>query len=157
MADARRVRAECRATRIAHTPPVGAAGARRSPSPVVNAAIGPEAQEQQDSSRPPTEQVDAHTATQSLITPSGSASRARPEKPHGRRTLAMATELLRYRPAPDRHDDWLHRIEELITTASDSAVLSFSLRPKPSMVAPASTACRGPGPRAGSATLRSAS
>ena len=49
--------------------------------------------------------------------------------PHDRRALAMATELLRYRPALDRHDDWLQRIEELISTVADSAALSGSLRP----------------------------
>ncbi|KAE8819127.1 hypothetical protein D1007_03114 [Hordeum vulgare] len=99
MTDARR------ATRIAQTAPVDAVGTRRSPSPVVNAATGPEAQEQHGSSQPTTEPADGRTAMPSLATPSGSASRARPERPHGRRALAMATELLRYRPAPDRHDD----------------------------------------------------
>ncbi|KAE8784150.1 hypothetical protein D1007_42322 [Hordeum vulgare] len=117
MADARRVRAERRTTCITHTTPVGAVGARRSPSPVVNAATSPEIQEQQGSSQPVTEPVDARTASPSLARPSGSASRAPPEMPHGHRALAMATKLLRYRPAPDRHDDWLHRIEELITAA----------------------------------------
>ncbi|KAE8808982.1 hypothetical protein D1007_14404 [Hordeum vulgare] len=104
MADACRVRAEHSATITAQTVPVGA-GARPSPSPVVNAATGPEAQEQQSSSEPATEMIDGRTATPSLARPSGSASRARPEMPHGCRALAMATELLRYWPAPDRHDD----------------------------------------------------
>ncbi|KAE8792859.1 hypothetical protein D1007_32549 [Hordeum vulgare] len=123
MANARRVRAERRATRVSQTTPVGAAGARRSPSPVVNATTGPEVQEQQGSSQPVTEQAEGRTATPSLGRPSGSASRARPEMPHGWRTLAMATELLRYRPAPDRHDDLLQRIEELIAAAGDSTTL----------------------------------
>ncbi|KAE8813252.1 hypothetical protein D1007_09645 [Hordeum vulgare] len=131
MVDARRVRVERRATRIALTAPVGAAGARRSPSRVVNAAIGPEVQEQQGSSQPVTEHVDGRTATPSLARPSRLASRARLEVPHGRRALAMATEMLRYRPAPDRHDDWLQRIEELITADGDLAALSCSLRPQP--------------------------
>ncbi|KAE8805707.1 hypothetical protein D1007_18210 [Hordeum vulgare] len=133
MADARRVRAERRATRIAQTTHVGAAGARRSPSPVVNATTGPEVQEQQGSSEPVTEPVDGRTAIMSLVRPLGSASRARPEVPHGWRTLAMDTELLRYRPAPDRHEDWLQRIEELIAAIGDSAALSSSLRPQPSL------------------------
>ncbi|KAE8808769.1 hypothetical protein D1007_14862 [Hordeum vulgare] len=128
MANARRVRAERHATRIAQTAPVGAAGARRLRSPVVNAVTGQEAQEQEVSSQPPTEHVDGHTAT-----PSGSASRARPEMPHGRRALVMATELLRYRPAPDRREDWLHCIKELIVSAGDSAALSCSLRPQLSL------------------------
>ncbi|KAE8783750.1 hypothetical protein D1007_42729 [Hordeum vulgare] len=127
MADARRVHAEHRATRIAQTAPVGAAGARRLPSPIVNADTGPEAQEQQGSSEPATEQVHGRNATSSLARPLGSASCTRPEMPHSRRALAMATELLHYRPAPDRHDDWLHRIEELIAVAGDSAVLFWSL------------------------------
>ncbi|KAE8810857.1 hypothetical protein D1007_12353 [Hordeum vulgare] len=105
MADARRVRAERCATRIAQTAHVGAAGAHPSLSPMVNAATGPEVQEQQGSSQLVTEQVDGRTATLSLAWPSGSASHARPEMPHGRRMLAMSTELLHYRPARDRHDD----------------------------------------------------
>ncbi|KAE8811434.1 hypothetical protein D1007_11819 [Hordeum vulgare] len=120
MADARPVRTERHATRVAKTAPVGAAGARRSPSPMVNAATGPEVQEQQGSSHPVTEQADGYTTTPLLTRSSGSASHVRPEMPHGRCGLAMATELLRYRPAPDRHDDWLQRIEELIVVAGDS-------------------------------------
>ncbi|KAE8775261.1 hypothetical protein D1007_52252 [Hordeum vulgare] len=105
MADARRARAERRTSRVAQTAPVGAAHARRSPSPVVNAATGPEVQEQQGSSQPVTELADGRTATLSLFRASGLASRTRPEAQHGRRTLAIATELLRYRPAPDLHND----------------------------------------------------
>ncbi|KAE8792255.1 hypothetical protein D1007_33190 [Hordeum vulgare] len=131
MADARRVRVERCTTCMAQTAPVGAAGVRRSPSPVVNAATGPEVQEQQGSSHPVSEPVDGCTTTPSLARPSGSASHARPEMPHGWRARAMATELLRYRPTPDRHDDWLHRIEEVITAAGDSAALSCSVRPLP--------------------------
>ena len=63
MADARQVRAKRCTTRIAQTALVGAAGARRSPSPVVNAATSPEAQEQQGSSEPMTEPVNGYTAT----------------------------------------------------------------------------------------------
>ncbi|KAE8794165.1 Polypyrimidine tract-binding protein-like protein 1 [Hordeum vulgare] len=124
---------ECRATRIAQTAPVSAVGARRSPSPMVNAATGLEAQEQQGSSQPATEPIDGRTATPLLARPSGSASRARLEMPHGRRALAMATELLRYRPAPDHQDDWCYHIEELIAAACNSAALSCSLRPQPSL------------------------
>ncbi|KAE8797254.1 hypothetical protein D1007_27628 [Hordeum vulgare] len=105
MVDTRRARAEHRATRIAQTVPVGPADARQSPSPMAIAATGPEAQEHQGSSQPATEQHDGRTATPLLIRASGSASHARPEMPHGRHTLARTTELLRYRPAPDRHDD----------------------------------------------------
>ncbi|KAE8767793.1 hypothetical protein D1007_60804 [Hordeum vulgare] len=101
MADARRVRTERCATLITLTAPVGAADARRSLSPLVNAATGPEVEEKQGSSLPVIEPVDGRTTTPSLARPSGSASRARPEMPHGRRTLSMATELLYYRPAPD--------------------------------------------------------
>ncbi|KAE8772545.1 hypothetical protein D1007_55462 [Hordeum vulgare] len=98
MADARRARAERRATRIAQTAPVGPAGAPRSPSPMVNAATGPDAQEQQGSSQPVTEHPDDRTATPPLVRASGSASNARSEVSQGRRMLAMATELLFYRP-----------------------------------------------------------
>ncbi|KAE8809721.1 hypothetical protein D1007_13610 [Hordeum vulgare] len=86
---------------------MGPAGARRSPSPMVNAATGPDAQEQQGSSQPATEQPDGRTATPSLVSAYRSASRARPEMPHVRRALAMASELLRYRPTPDHHNNWL--------------------------------------------------
>ncbi|KAE8803456.1 hypothetical protein D1007_20684 [Hordeum vulgare] len=95
LANTHEVHAERRATRIAQTAPVDAAGARRLPAPMVNAAIGPKAQEQQGSSQPTTEPIDGRTAMPSLARPSGSASRARLEIPHGHRMLAMATELLR--------------------------------------------------------------
>ncbi|KAE8784229.1 hypothetical protein D1007_42146 [Hordeum vulgare] len=127
-----RARAERHATRVAQTTPADPAGARRSPSPVLNAATGPDAQEQQGSSQPATEHPEDCTATPLLVWASGSASHARPEVPPGRRTLAMATELLRYRPTPDRHNDWFQRIEELIAAANDSAAFSYSLRPQPS-------------------------
>ncbi|KAE8774740.1 hypothetical protein D1007_52831 [Hordeum vulgare] len=127
MAYAHRVRAERRTTLIAQIAPVGAVSARRSPSPVFNVATGPEVQEQQGSSQPMTEPVDSRTATPSLATPLGSTLHARPEMPHGRRALAMVIELLRYCPAPDRHDGCLQRIEELNATAANSAVLSSSL------------------------------
>ncbi|KAE8766885.1 hypothetical protein D1007_61826 [Hordeum vulgare] len=127
MADARRVRAERRTTRIAQTPHDGATGAHWSSSPVVNAATGPEVRDLQGSSQP----VDGRTATPSLARPSGWTLRARLEVPHGRRALAMATELLHYRPTPDRHDDWLHRIEELIAAAGGSAALSCSFDTNP--------------------------
>ncbi|KAE8785798.1 hypothetical protein D1007_40438 [Hordeum vulgare] len=107
MADARRACTEHRATRVAQTAPVGPAGARWSPSPMVNAATGPDAKEQQGSFQWASERPDGRTATPSLIGAFGSASRARPEMPHGWRALAMATELLRYRPAPDHHNGWL--------------------------------------------------
>ncbi|KAE8813439.1 hypothetical protein D1007_09444 [Hordeum vulgare] len=105
MADAPRAQAERCATRVAHTTPACPAGARRSPSLVVNASTGPDTQDQQGSSHPATEQADGCTATPSLVRASGSASHARPEIPHGRCTLAMATKLLRYRPAPGSHND----------------------------------------------------
>ncbi|KAE8803901.1 hypothetical protein D1007_20161 [Hordeum vulgare] len=81
---------------------------------MANTATGPDTQEQQRSSQPATEQADGRTATPSLVRSSRSASRTRSEMPHGRRGLAMATELLRYQPAPDYHNDWLQRIEELV-------------------------------------------
>ncbi|KAE8799943.1 hypothetical protein D1007_24562 [Hordeum vulgare] len=105
MADARRACAERHATRVALMAPMGRTGVCRSPSSMANAATGTDVQEQQSSSQPATEQPDSRTATPSLVRASGSASRARPEMSHGRRTLDMATELLRYRPAPDRHND----------------------------------------------------
>ncbi|KAE8791852.1 hypothetical protein D1007_33681 [Hordeum vulgare] len=126
MADARRARAERRATRVAQTAPVGPGGARRSPSLMVNTATGPDAQEHQGSSQPATEQPDGRTATPSLVPASGSASRARPKMSHGRHALAMAVELLLYYPAPDRHNESLQRIEELVATVSDPAALSCS-------------------------------
>ncbi|KAE8782373.1 hypothetical protein D1007_44266 [Hordeum vulgare] len=105
MPDTRRARAKCRATRVAQTAPVGAASLHRSPSPVVNTATDPEVQEQHGSSQPVMEKADGHTATPSLVRTSGSSPRARPEASHGLHLLAIATELLRFRPAPDRHND----------------------------------------------------
>ncbi|KAE8781474.1 hypothetical protein D1007_45255 [Hordeum vulgare] len=96
---------------------------------MVYAAMGPDSQEQQGSSQPATEQPDGRTATPSLVRASGSALRARSEMPHGRRVLAMDTELIRYRPTPDRHNRLLQRIEELVAAAGDSAAFSYSFRP----------------------------
>ncbi|KAE8794603.1 hypothetical protein D1007_30642 [Hordeum vulgare] len=128
MADARPPRAECRAARVAQTAPAGPTGARRSPSPVVNVATGPDAQERQGSSQSATEHRDGRTATLSLVRASKVISHARPEMPHGWRALAMAIELIRYRPTIDRHHDWLQRIEELVAVAGDSTALSCSFR-----------------------------
>ncbi|KAE8777323.1 hypothetical protein D1007_49931 [Hordeum vulgare] len=133
MADARRARAERRGTRVVQTVPASPAGAHRSPSPMVNAATGPDAQGQQGCSQPAIEHPDGRTATPSLVQASRSASRARSEMLHGRRVLAMATELFRYRPTLDRHNDWLQRIEEMVTPAGDSAAFSCSFRPQPSL------------------------
>ncbi|KAE8777552.1 hypothetical protein D1007_49663 [Hordeum vulgare] len=100
---------------------------------MANAATVPDAQEQQGSSEPATEEPDSRTATPSLVRASRSASRARLEMPHGRHALAMATELILYRPAADRHNDWLQCIEELVTAAGDPAVFCCSFRPQPSL------------------------
>ncbi|KAE8819362.1 hypothetical protein D1007_02864 [Hordeum vulgare] len=133
MADAHRARVEHRTTRVAQTAPAGPTGVRWTPSPVVNAATGPVAQEQQGSSQPATEHPDGRTATPWLVRASGSASHARPEMTHGQCALAMATELFRYRPTPDRHNDWLQRIDELVAPAGDSMVLSCLFRPQLSL------------------------
>ncbi|KAE8789975.1 hypothetical protein D1007_35735 [Hordeum vulgare] len=133
MADARRARVERPATRIAQTTLAGPAGACRSPSPVVNAATCPDAQEHQGSSQPATEDPDGRTVTPSLVRASRSASRAWPEVPDGQCALAKATELLCYRPTPDLHKDWLQRIEELVAAAVDYAVLSWLFQPQPSL------------------------
>ncbi|KAE8789736.1 hypothetical protein D1007_36041 [Hordeum vulgare] len=133
MADARRDHVERHTTPVAETLPAGPAGARRSPSPMLNAATGPDAQEQQGSSQPATKQPDGRTATPSLVRASGSTSRARPKMPHGHHALAIPAELLRYRLAPDRHNDWLQRIEELVAAAGDPVALSYSFRLQPSL------------------------
>ncbi|KAE8803350.1 hypothetical protein D1007_20794 [Hordeum vulgare] len=130
MADARQARAKRRVGHIAQTVTTGPTGARRSPSRVVNAATGPDAQEQQGSYQPATEHPDGRTATLSFIRASRAASHARPEMPNCSRLLAMSTELLLYRPAPDRHNDWLQRIEELVAAAGDYATLSCLFRPQ---------------------------
>ncbi|KAE8799937.1 hypothetical protein D1007_24634 [Hordeum vulgare] len=124
MAEARRARAERRTARVAHAAPSGPSDACRLPSPMMNAAMGPDAQEQKGSSQPITEHRDIRTATPSLVRGSGATSHARPEMPHGRHALAMAIELLCYQPALDRHHDWLKRIEDLVATAGHSAALS---------------------------------
>ncbi|KAE8775311.1 hypothetical protein D1007_52181 [Hordeum vulgare] len=116
---------------------------------MVNAATGPDAQEQQGSSEPVSEQPDGQTASPLLVRGSGSASRARPEMLHGWCTLSMAAELLSYRPAPDRHNDKLQRIEELVATAGDPAALSFSFRPQPSLANDEEQDARSPPPQPG--------
>ncbi|KAE8803521.1 hypothetical protein D1007_20596 [Hordeum vulgare] len=132
MADTHRARVERRTTRVAQTVHVGSVGARRSPSPVVNAPMGLDVQAQQGSSHPATEQPDSRTATPSVVRASRSASSARTEISHGWRVLAMATELLRYRPAPDRHN-WLQCIEELVAAADDLTAFTCLFRPQPYM------------------------
>ncbi|KAE8771436.1 hypothetical protein D1007_56671 [Hordeum vulgare] len=133
MADARRARAEHHATCVAQKAPMGPAGVRRSPSPMANAATGPDVQEQKGSSQPATQQPDGRTATPLLVRASRSASDTRLEMSHGRRMLAMATERLHYRPAPDRHNDWLQRIEDLVAGTGDTAAFSCFFRPQPSL------------------------
>ncbi|KAE8798092.1 hypothetical protein D1007_26706 [Hordeum vulgare] len=149
MADARRAHAERSTTRVTQTAPVGPASACRSPSPMENAATGPDAQEWQGSSQPATEQQDGCTATPSLVRASGSASCARLEMPCGWCTLAMATEMLRYWPAPNRHNDWLQRIEEHVAYAGDSTALSYSFRPQPSLANEEEQDAPPPPPRRG--------
>ncbi|KAE8809442.1 hypothetical protein D1007_13961 [Hordeum vulgare] len=149
MADARRARVERRATRNAHTAPGGPAGAHRSPSPVVNTATSLDAQEQQGSSPSATEQVDGRTSTLSLVRAFGSLSHARLEMLHGWRALAMMTKLLHYRPTPDRHNDWLQRIEELVAAVGDSVAFSCSFRPQPSLVNGEEQDAPPPSPRRG--------
>ncbi|KAE8775475.1 hypothetical protein D1007_52032 [Hordeum vulgare] len=127
MADAHRARAKRRATRVAQTVPISAAGACRSPSLVMNAATGPEVQEQQGSSQPVAARPLRHSSALQ------GRHRTLDRRLHGRRALAMATELLRYSPACDCHNDWLQRIEELVAAVGDSAALSCSLRPQPSL------------------------
>ncbi|KAE8794298.1 hypothetical protein D1007_31018 [Hordeum vulgare] len=107
MTEAHWARVERRTTRVAQTAPVGLAGACRSPSPMANAATGPDIQKQQGSSQLATEQHDGRVVTPLLIRASRSASRARSEMLHGRRALSMATEVLHYRHAPDLNNDWL--------------------------------------------------
>ena len=65
MADARRVRAERRASCIAQTVPVGRGVHRHSASSADNAAIDPASHEQQDSSMNPLMKLDGRTATAS--------------------------------------------------------------------------------------------
>ncbi|KAE8792883.1 hypothetical protein D1007_32518 [Hordeum vulgare] len=130
MGDARRARAERRTTRIAQTEPAGPAGVRRSPSPVVNAAMCPDAQEQQGSSQQATEHLDGHTVTPSLVWASGSASHTWPKMPHSRRALSMATELLRYRPATMTGSSASWSSSPLPTTPQCSAVRFNPNRPK---------------------------
>ncbi|KAE8781219.1 hypothetical protein D1007_45576 [Hordeum vulgare] len=147
MADARLAHTERRATRVAQPAPARLAGACRSPSPVVNAATGSDAQEHQGSSQPATEHLDGRTATPSLVRASGSSSHVRPEMPHGRPVLAMATEHLLYRPAPNHHNDWLQRIEELVAAIDDSTTPSCSFRPQPSQENDEEQDARSPPPR----------
>ena len=128
MSDARRARAERRATlasRVAQTAPVGRRP-RRSPSPAINAAIGLAGNEQQASSLHPSVRREGRTATPPL-TPAGSSSHARRAPADAHAVLLLARELLHYRPVDDFYDEWLARITELISAAGGSPVPSLSL------------------------------
>ena len=115
MSDARRARAESRATlaaRVAQTALVGG-HPRHSPSPAVNAATGPAGDEQQALSQHPSVRQDGRTATPSL-TLAGSSSRALRAPMEARAALIAANELLRHRPVDDVYEEWLDRIAELV-------------------------------------------
>src|SRR3954465_11939433 len=115
MSDTRRARAERRASlasRVAQTAPVGGRP-RRSPSPAINAATGPAANEQQASSQHPSVRQDGCTATP-LLTPAGSSSRALRAPLEARAALIAANELLRYHPVDDVYEEWLDRVTELV-------------------------------------------
>ena len=132
MSDARRARAERRATlasRIAQTAPVG----RRPhhfPSPAVNAATGPAGDEQQASSQHLSVRQDSHTGTPSL-TPAGSSSRALRAPMEARAALIAANELLCYRPVDDVYEEWLDRVTELVRAAGGSPAPSIPLHHTP--------------------------
>src|SRR3954467_1905145 len=132
MSDARRARAERRAaiaSRAVQTAPVGGCP-RRSPSPAVNAAIGPAGNEQQASSQHPFVRQDGRTATPSL-TPAGSSSRALRAPLEARTALIAANELLRYRPVDDVYEEWLDHVAELVRAAGGSPAPSVPLRHTP--------------------------
>src|SRR3954471_2565382 len=132
MSDARRARAECRATiasRVVQTAPVGGRP-RRSPSPAINAATDPAGNEQQASSQHPSVRRDGRTATPSL-TPAGSSSRALRAPMEARVALIAANELLRYRPVDDVYEEWLDRVAELVRAAGGSPAPSFLLHCTP--------------------------
>src|SRR4051812_19130682 len=121
MSDARRARAERRAalaSRVAQTAPVGGRP-RRSPSPAVNAAIGPAGNEQQASSQHPSVWQDGRTTTPSL-TPAGSSSRALRAPMEARAALITANELLCYCPVDDVYEEWLDRVAELVRAVGGS-------------------------------------
>ena len=117
MADARRARIEHRAAvaaRVAQTAPAGEGCARRAPSPVANAAIGPAGHEQQASSLHPSVHHDGCTTTPSL-TPAASSFHMRHRQADAQAALLMAWELLRCCPVGDLYEEWLERIAELIS------------------------------------------
>ena len=130
MSDARRARAERRATlasRVAQTAPVGGRP-RRSPSPAINAATGPAGNEQQALSQHPSMRRDGRTATPSL-TPAGSSSHAPHAAMEARAVLIAANELLRYHPIDDVYEEWLDRVAELVRAAGGSPAPSHSPPP----------------------------
>ena len=119
-----RDRAERRATVtacVAQTAPVGHACARRAPSPVANATMGPAGHEQQASSLHPSVRLDEHTANPSL-TPAASSSHARRGQADAHATLLMKRDLLHYHLVGDLYEEWLERIAELISIAHGGSV-----------------------------------
>ena len=116
MADARRARAECRATLAAHVGQTASSGGppRHSPSLAPKVATGLAGHEQQASSLHPSVRCDVRTATP-LLSLVGSSSHARRGPADAQGALLMVHELLRYCPVDDLNEDWLDRIAELVS------------------------------------------
>ena len=120
MVDTRRACAARRATNVAQTAPAGNGAPLRPNSPVANAATDPAVHEQQDSSLSLSVRQDDRTATPSPSPAAASSSLVRRGPVYQQPALLMARELLRYRPADDLYDEWLHRITELVNTAGEA-------------------------------------
>ncbi|KAE8811138.1 hypothetical protein D1007_12046 [Hordeum vulgare] len=121
MADARYVRAECRAARVvmtAHASP----STRLHSAEAKSAPIDPAAREQQASSMHPSVQQEGRTAIAS--------SHAHPEWVNTQAALLMAGELLRYYPMDA--EAWLGRITELVAATREAQAPSRLLCPPPS-------------------------
>lgn len=150
MADARRVRAESRATLtacITQTAPAGDGAPRRSPSPVANTATGPTAHEQQASPLQSSVRRDGRIVTPSLTPAAASSSDACRGPVNTHAALLMAHELLRYCPTDDLYEEWLYHITELVSAAGEAPAPSCSLPTPPPLVGDVAYGAPPPPPR----------
>ena len=111
------------------TAPAGNGAPLRPNSPVANAATDPAVHEQQDSSLPLSVWLEGRTATPSPSPATASSSLVCRGPVYQQPALLMARDLLRYRPADDLYDEWLHCITELVNAAGEAPTPTHSSRP----------------------------
>ena len=154
MVDTRQALAARRVANVAQTAPAGNGAPLRPNSSFANAATDPAVHEQQDSSLPLSVRREGRTATPSPSPAVASSSLVRRGPVYQQPALLMARELLRYHPADDLYDEWLHRITEHVNAAGEAPSPTHSSCPPSPKAgnedhdAPTSTTRRRPGAQA---------